>query len=61
MVIKGHKSKAPLLSSVAISHDINNLDFAKLLEVISQVRLLCIFLDSSNKDLFNSYMGTWPV
>lgn len=61
MVIKGHKSKAPLLASITISHNVNDLDFAKLLEVISQVWLICIFLDAPNKDLFHGYMGTWPV
>lgn len=61
MVIKSHKSKSPLLPTVAICHDINNLNFAKLLEVISQVWLFCVFFDSANKDFFHRYMSTWPV
>lgn len=61
MVIKRHKSEAPLLPRVAIGHNINDLDFAKLLEVVSQMRLLCVLLDSPHKDLFHGYVGTWPV
>lgn len=61
MVIKRDKSETPLLSSVAVSHDINDLDFAKLLEVIPKVRLLCVFFDASHKDFLDRYMSTWTV
>lgn len=61
MVIESDKGKAPLLSSVAICHYINDLDFAKLLEVVSKVRLFCVFFDASNKDFLYSYMSTRSV
>lgn len=61
VVVKRNKGKAPLLPSVAVSHDINDLYFAKLLEIIPQVWLLCVFFDASNKDLFHSNVGSWSV
>ena len=61
VVIKGHKGEAPLFPSITVSHNINDLNLAELLEVIPQMRLICIFLDAANKDLFHRYMGAWPV
>lgn len=61
MVIKGDESKAPLLSRVTVSHDVNDLNFSKLLEVIPQVGFFCIFFDASNKNLLNRYVCTWAV
>lgn len=61
MVIKRHKGKASLLARVAVGHDVNNLDFAKLLKVIPQMGLLCVFLNAANKDLLHGYMGTGSV
>lgn len=37
MVVKGHEGKAPLFSGITISHNINDLNFAKLLEVVPQM------------------------
>ena len=61
VVVKRDKGKAPLLPRSTISHDVNDLDLAKLREVIAQVTLLRIFLDASNKDFLYRYMSTWSV
>lgn len=61
VIVEGDKGKAPLLSSVPISHDINDFNFAKLLEVIPQVGLFCVFFDPSNKDLFHCNMSAWTI
>ncbi|MEQ2268768.1 hypothetical protein XENORESO_014642 [Xenotaenia resolanae] len=66
MVVKGDKSKAPLLSSAAIGHYINDLDFAKLLEVIPKVRLFCmyyfscLYIDHHNRAL-NAKLANIPL
>lgn len=61
MVIKGDKSKSPLLSSVTVSHDVNDLNFTKLLEVIPQVGFFCIFFDASNKNFLYRYVCSRAV
>lgn len=61
VVIKSDKSEAPLLSSITISHDVNDLNFAKLLEVISQMRLFRVLLNPTDEDLFDRDMGSGAV
>lgn len=61
MVVEGNEGEAPLLSSVAVGHDVDDLDFTKLLEIVSQVRLFRVFFDSSHKDLLHCYVSAWSV
>lgn len=61
VVVEGHEGKAPLLPGAAVGHDVDDLDLAKLREVVAQVGLLRVFLDAPNKDLLHGDVGTRPV
>lgn len=61
VVIKSDKGEPPLLPSIAICHDVNDFNCAKLLEVVTQLRFFCVFFDASNKDLFHCYVGPRTV
>lgn len=61
MIIKGHKSKSSLFSTITIGYNVNDFNLAKTFKVISYVRLLCVLLNSTNKYLFHRDMGAWPV
>lgn len=58
VVVEGDESEAPLLAAAAVCHDLNDFDFAILAKIVSQMMLLCIFLDASHKDLLDCEVGS---
>lgn len=61
MVVKGHEAKSPLLPGRALLHDVDALDLAVLLKVLTDVVLFSVLLNAANKDLFHRQMGAWLV
>lgn len=53
VVVEGDEGEASLLATLPVCHHLRHLDLAVLLKVISQVVLLCVFLDAPHKDLLH--------
>lgn len=51
MAVKGHKSRAPLLSTVSVNYEFNHFDTPPMFKIISQV-FFSVFLNANNRDLF---------
>lgn len=61
MVFEGHKAESPLLASGPLLHDVDAFNLSILLKVLSDVVLLGVLLDTTDKDLLHRQMGTWFV
>lgn len=61
VVIEGHKAKPSLPCSTAFQHYVNAFDLSILFKIVTDLVLLSVFLDSTNKYLFHWQMGTWFV
>ena len=56
IVVKGDEGESAALASLFVGDDINALDVTKFCKIVSQLSLLGIVLDASNKDLLQRHV-----
>lgn len=61
MIIERDKAESSLLPGGAFLHDVNAFNLSVFLKMLSDVVLLSVLLDTTDKDLLHRQMGTWFI